>query len=67
MKVYEIFKNGKIETMEAKSFIEMKNRKVIPLRLFINGEVQWTSPHFEKFSSVATRLKRNQKIDELFS
>jgi hypothetical protein len=67
MKVYQIFKNGKIETMEAVSFLEMKNKKVIPLRLFIDGEIHWTSPHFEKFSEVATRLKRNEKINQLFS
>jgi hypothetical protein len=67
MKTYEIFKNGKIEIMEAMSFVNMKNKKAIPLRLFINGEIQWTSPHFEKFTEVATRLKRNEKINELFS
>jgi hypothetical protein len=65
MKVYEIFKNGKIEIVEAKSFIDRTNRKCIPLRLFIDGQVQWTSPHFEKFTEVATRLKRNEKINEL--
>jgi hypothetical protein len=67
MKVYEIFKNGKIQIVEAKSFIEKSNRKCILLRLFIDGQVQWTSPHFEKFTDIATRLKRNEKINELFS
>ncbi len=67
MKVYEIFKNGKIEIVEAKVFIDRTNRKCIPLRLFIDGQVQWTSPHFEKFTDIATRLKRNEKINELFS
>lgn len=65
MKTYEIFKNGKIEVVEAIKFIDKSNRKCIPLRLFINGEVQWTSPHFEKFSEVATRISRNQKLELL--
>ena len=67
MKVYEIFKNGKIQMVEAITFIDKSNRKCIPLRLFKNGELQWTSPHFEKYTTIATRLKRNEKIDQLFS
>jgi hypothetical protein len=67
MKIYEIFKNGKIQMVEAITFIDYSNRKCIPLRLFKNGELQWTSPHFEKFTNIATRLKRSEKIDQLFS
>jgi hypothetical protein len=67
MKIYEIFKNGKIQMVEAITFIDKSNRKAIPLRLFKDGELQWTSPHFEKFTTIATRLKRNEKIDQLFS
>jgi hypothetical protein len=65
MKVYEIFKNGKIQIVEAIQFIDRSNRKCIPLRLFKDGELQWTSPHFEKFTTIATRISRNEKLNLL--
>jgi len=67
MNTYEVFQNGKVEIIEAVNFVEMSRKKAICLRFFKGGEVQWTSPDYERYTSVATRLKRNEKINELFS
>jgi len=67
MKTYEVFQNGKVKIIEAVNFIEYSMKKAICLRYFKNEELQWTSPDYEKYMAVATRLKRNEKIDQLFS
>ena len=67
MNTYEVFQNGKVEIIEAVNFVEMSRKKAICLRYFKNEELQWTSPDYERYTSVATRLKRNEKINQLFS
>ncbi len=67
MRTYEIFKNGKIQLIDAKTFVDVAAfyKKAICLRMFEQGEVQWISPDFEKYTTVATRLGRNQKLELL--
>ena len=60
MNIFEVLKDGKLLTMDAEKFLNMK---AIALRIFRNGELQWQHPAYEEFRQVI----RNCKLKELLS